>query len=639
MFRMLLCFDQNFAADHIELHVLAAAGEIGANEERYFSQILIRLHGGRVELDIEQRRLVAVLADFHGAVHKPRWTFQIAPAHGGHGAVRQALARKAAIGRGAGLRAARPLRRDRNAGRLVRAAETALQAGRHISPIVKKINGDLIRVIIAIAVFRRVEKTLAQIFPALPIAIQHLDQLRLADEMLLEHKLFHGDQRVDHIDHADHVQQRAVFKQIGAIEQRLAFLQPAVHQHRAHRIGKQFAADLQLGVVFIGVEFQEVPQLRLEGGVEIIKRLEVLELAGRQADGISGPPHHAIQQRRFEHHRHDKHAHRRGARFAGQGHVEAAADGVIARLFQGHALVQEIGDIGTVADEGWHAGPQLDDFQRLLHQRLGRAVMNPQRHRVMRGRQTAHRFQDQIGQRVGGVLPALGEAANHHVVPFRHAGIFLARGLARRPIELHVLDAQALQKFQRVLFGQAAIGDICFIIGVHELIKAAHRCSGRRRDHQEDEPEALHRLAECARRMGGNAAADRRDRLKLGPSCRVRFGRRLVFGQRGITLGEAHDRAQRDDRRLEKMRPFQGVFLGILDRSKALLSIANQGKKAFFQHHLKIDRHQIEARPQAQPAFGVAAARAVAASLPRRQHHAGFQKTPHLLAGILAKPR
>ena len=384
-------------------------------------------------------------------------------------------------------------------------------------------------------------------------------------------------------------------------------------------------------VVLLIVHAHEVVELLLEGGVEVVKALEVLHLAGLGAKLLAGLTHDAVVHHDIQHLGHDEHAQGVDPGLAGQVQVQAAGQGVVPGLLQRHALVHQALDVALVGDEGGHAQTGLYQLQGLFHQRLGGAFVDPQGDGEVGGAHLVGGLQHQIGELVGGVVAVLVHAADDKVVPPGHTGpLVTLLGVAGDEVELHDLDAQALDELQDVGVGHGAALDVLLVEGVHILVEAAagHGAVG---DHHPVEPEVLDGIPEVAGGVLGDPVAGLGHLLQLS----LPLGVGTAVGGLGtgvaVTVVHADHGLQGNDDGLEIDGLVEGIVVHIADLAQLLLGVVQGLVDALADDLAVVGHEEAQADAQAPAEAGAAGAAALDLAGPGGAKDAGADEGPQVL--------
>ncbi len=206
-------------------------------------------------------------------------------------------------------------------------------------------------------------------------------------------------------------------------------------------------------------------------------------------------------------------------------------------------------------------------------------------------------------------------------------------GVAGDEVELHDLDAQALDELQHVGVGELAALDVLFIEGVHILVEPAAG-DGTVGDHHPVEPEILDGVPEAPGGLLRDPVAGVRHLLQLGLPHRVgAFARRLGAGV-AVAVIHAHHGLQGHNDGLEVDGLVEGVVVHVADIAQLLLGLIQSLVDALADD-LAVIRHE-EAQADAQAPAEPRAAGAPALDLagPGGAEDAGADKGPQPLVVV-----
>ena len=193
--------------------------------------------------------------------------------------------------------------------------------------------------------------------------------------------------------------------------------------------------------------------------------------------------------------------------------LDAADDGIVARLALRETELFERGDDGLVVEELRHAAALRDDADGFFQQLVARLRVQP--HGEVRLRQADVRLRLQAEERhvVHVVAPVRVDAADRDVEADREAGEIFRAAAVAQVHDLVELQPEALEELERARLRHAVCAAF-FIIRREDLVEAARRERRRVRLHLEDdeqEPQRLHGLVERLGRPLGDGRADVRD--------------------------------------------------------------------------------------------------------------------------------
>ena len=425
-----------------------------------------------------------------------------------------------------------------------------------------------------------------------PVGVQRLHELLHGVFFLIKDQLFDGVQGVAGVHAAHSAQHRAIFKIEPAGKHVFAHLHTVLHQGGPEHIGEQ--------VPLVGHTHQ-VADLIVDGALELLEGGHPGHIAG-------GKPHHLLGVAAVAVVHGDVHGvgddEKAGHLGAGHGRniaIHTAGGAVVPGYLNGQpvglALVGKEMDVGLIPQEGGHSQAASDALQRLEHQLLRRAGMDPDGHGVVGQVGIPGRLQQQIGQLIGGVGAVGLLSADGPVVPLGHAGVLGPVGLAGDPVDLHHLAAHDLQQLQYLVVGNLPFVNIPAVEGVHVLVKAACGGCGRGANHQEGEPEGLHRLPEAPRGLIGHFSADPSHLQQLGLPDGVVLLLGHLLCQRGVAAREADPRLEHDDNALPEAALLNGVRAVVPQVLQALARLGQDSLGALVQDAGVIHAYQRKSRP------------------------------------------
>ena len=588
---MLLRVAQRLGGDAVELHVEGAQGE-----QRLYhgAQVGLAALGGDevgVQAQVEQRAAgVYFLVDLGGGTHGGQRRGLVGADIGAH-ALAGGVAVLAAAGRGAQHAAHGDVVGNAHEGGGEGVAEHVLVLVHFVVVVVGHLGGDVVHIVVVVAVLGAVLRLGAQLLIALPVGLQGLDERIHGADLVLEHQLLHRGQRVGHDGEADagddgaHVVLRAALAEV--LADLHAVLVAAREEGPRHHLLVQALGGEQTddSVAAEVVELAEEGALHLFIGAELGGGLLV------EAHHLAGDQRMALVEGVLQ----------RGAE------VEVGGGGPLARLAEmGHhaaAVVPVAGVVRLIAEVYQHliadgvavygreAGALAHQMGDSVEELLRAVGVDADGEARLVALDLFGGLQGHVGHGVGGVLAVARAAADGQVLELVIAGKVVGGVGGDGPHPLGVLQPEGLDQLLGKVLGDGAFGQVGLVIGVHVLVEAAG-VEGQRVFGEDGaylhEPEELDGLIEALGGILRHAAAVFGDHAQFLGALGVGFLARHALGLVGVAVGVADDAAGGPERGLIEVALLLVLRVRHVELGDLLLGLPDEAAEALLEEHVLI---------------------------------------------------